>query len=92
MSGWDEMGNFKISSICDGTSFKHFEEVETDGLYMINIADIFQRPTPGHGTGTALCHRLKIDIIPWKTEVELDVDVTSLVGLNPRVCHSPLLY
>ena len=80
LSGWDNMGNFKISSICDGTSLKHFEEVETDGLHMINIADIFQRSAPGHGTGTALCHRLKIETIPWKTEVELDVGVTYLVG------------
>lgn len=38
LKGVDEMGNLKICSICDGTSSVPFEEVGTDGVYMIDLA------------------------------------------------------
>lgn len=38
LKGVDEMGNLKICSVCDGTSSTPFEEVGTEGVYMIDLA------------------------------------------------------
>ncbi|KAJ9228883.1 hypothetical protein DTO207G8_4823 [Paecilomyces variotii] len=41
LQGVDEEGNLRICSICDGTSSTHFEEVDTNGLHMIDLARTF---------------------------------------------------
>ncbi|EAS31557.3 cytoplasm protein [Coccidioides immitis RS] len=38
LTGWDGRGNFKISSVCDGSSSNCFEEVTTDGIHVIHLA------------------------------------------------------
>lgn len=38
LKGVDEMGNLKLCSVCDGTSSIPYEEVGTDGVYMIDLA------------------------------------------------------
>ncbi|PYH74193.1 asparagine synthetase domain-containing protein [Aspergillus vadensis CBS 113365] len=43
LQGVDESGVFKLCSLCDGTSSTHFSEVETDGVYVVDLEHaIFQ--------------------------------------------------
>lgn len=43
LQGVDESGAFKLCSLCDGTSSTHFSEVETDGVYVVDLEHaIFQ--------------------------------------------------
>ncbi|KAL1868197.1 hypothetical protein Plec18167_008390 [Paecilomyces lecythidis] len=42
LQGVDEEGNLRICSICDGISSTHFEEVDTNGLHMIDLAHAFR--------------------------------------------------
>ncbi|PGH01560.1 hypothetical protein AJ80_08995 [Polytolypa hystricis UAMH7299] len=82
MSGWDSLGNFKICSVCDGTSSTHFEEVGTNGIHMIDIAPLFQDRTP-----TLAEHSLKscvkVETIPWKHDSEVDGQVYHLKSPIP---------
>ncbi|KAL2828935.1 asparagine synthase-domain-containing protein [Aspergillus cavernicola] len=68
--GVDDAGNLKICSLCDGSSpSTYFQEVEADGIYMVEFQDdqdaaLEPTPTPGH---------LRFDVqkitkIPWSHE------------------------
>ncbi|KAF9895444.1 hypothetical protein FE257_000350 [Aspergillus nanangensis] len=37
LQGLDDSGALKICSICDGTSSTHFEEIDTDGVHMVDL-------------------------------------------------------
>lgn len=67
LRGWDESGSFKICSVCDGTFSNNFEEVETDGLHVIELAGSFREFTTVVGTaGDTSQHAPKIETIPWE--------------------------
>lgn len=38
LQGTDDTGDLRICSLCDGTSSSPFEEVDTDGMHMIDLA------------------------------------------------------
>jgi asparagine synthetase B (glutamine-hydrolysing) len=60
LHGHDDFGNLKICSVCDGSSPAPFEEVETDGLHMIDLACISLKDTPdGHKIS------YQVEVIPW---------------------------
>lgn len=40
---FDDAGNLKICSICDGLSSSRFEEVATDGLHMIDLEHVLEQ-------------------------------------------------
>ncbi|RAL01038.1 asparagine synthetase domain-containing protein [Aspergillus ibericus CBS 121593] len=53
LQGVDEAGTLKICSLCDGTSSTHFSEVETDGVYMVDLENaIFQDDSASTSAGT----------------------------------------
>ncbi|KAJ9294472.1 hypothetical protein DTO271G3_6740 [Paecilomyces variotii] len=67
LQGVDEEGNLRICSICDGTSSTHFEEVDTNGLHMIDLARTFHDDSLAT---TVLNHASRaspfnITTIPW---------------------------
>lgn len=62
----DEEGTLRISSVCDGEPSAPFEEVETDGLHMIDLS------IQDNGTRS-----YQIDVIPWSHEEQ-----TSTPSLN----------
>lgn len=53
LQGLDETGCLKICSLCDGSSSTPFEEVGTEGMYMIDLVDII----PGT--------KCNIQTLPW---------------------------
>ncbi|OJD16928.1 hypothetical protein AJ78_02965 [Emergomyces pasteurianus Ep9510] len=69
LSGWDNAGSFKISSVCDGTLPKHFEEVETDGIHMIDLAGFFQAPASNENLSNDLHSIFTVKRLGWKNEI-----------------------
>ncbi|KAK2760807.1 hypothetical protein FQN54_002045 [Arachnomyces sp. PD_36] len=59
LSGRDQSGAFKISSVCDGTFSNIFDEVDTDGLHVIELAGSFRERGAQSGP--------KINTIPWES-------------------------
>lgn len=53
LQGLDKTGCLKICSLCDGSSSTPFEEVGTEGVYMIDLVDV----TPGT--------KCNIQSLPW---------------------------
>ncbi|KKZ65319.1 asparagine synthase (glutamine-hydrolysing) [[Emmonsia] crescens] len=74
LSGWDNTGSFKISSVCDGTSSKHFEEVETDGIHMIDLARLFQSPICDDIPSNSLRSIFTVKSLGWKNEIVPSTD------------------
>ncbi|KLJ10889.1 asparagine synthase (glutamine-hydrolysing) [Blastomyces silverae] len=89
LSGWDSTGSFKIASICDGTSSKHFEEVETDGIHMIDLAGLFQTNGCNATPSNALRSIFTIKTLDWRNEInpstEGDFIVSHLPPMNKSV-------
>lgn len=66
LRGWDESGTFKICSVCDGTSSNNYEEVETDGLHVIELVGSFRDFSSSIGAAGGTSHHApKIETIPW---------------------------
>jgi hypothetical protein len=61
----DECGNLMICSVSDN---KSFEEVETDGLRMIDLTCIKQQDLPGQASGPV---SFQVDIIPWSHDASI---------------------
>ncbi|RAL17200.1 asparagine synthetase domain-containing protein [Aspergillus homomorphus CBS 101889] len=74
LQGVDDKGNFKICSLCDSTSANHFSEVETDGIYMIDLEHAFDTPASGSAASFAID---SIHTLPW------DQDQSHLRPRNP---------
>jgi asparagine synthetase B (glutamine-hydrolysing) len=72
LRGWDEAGNFKISSVCDGTSSKYFDEIDTDGLHVIELADSVTNTTQDD---------LKIETLPWVVSDDYIAGSCTLVSI-----------
>ncbi|QSS58541.1 cytoplasm protein [Histoplasma capsulatum] len=89
LSGWDITGSFKISSVCDGTSSKHFEEVETDGIHMIDLASLFQNTDCNTAPSDVLRSILTVKRLNWRNEIpsntEGDFIATYLPPINKSV-------
>lgn len=64
LQGADDSGNLRISSLCDGTPSSPFEEVDTDGVHMIDLA-----------SAASIC---EVKILPWTYE-ENNVSANNLV-------------
>ncbi|PGH17174.1 hypothetical protein AJ79_01312 [Helicocarpus griseus UAMH5409] len=71
MSGWDSNGSFKISSVCDGTLSKHFDEVETDGIHMIDLARLRQTLV---SDSNPLQPSFSVKTLSWKYDTTFDTD------------------
>ncbi|RAH72083.1 asparagine synthetase domain-containing protein [Aspergillus aculeatinus CBS 121060] len=55
LQGVDDEGNFKVCSLCDSTTTTHFTEVETDGVYMIDLEHAFSPSGSGsRASGSAV--------------------------------------
>lgn len=67
LQGVDEEGDLRICSICDGTSSAHFEEVDTNGLYMIDLAHAFRNDSFDSTVLNDANHMTAFNIItiPW---------------------------
>lgn len=82
---WDESGTFKICSVCDGSSSNQYEEVETDGLHVIELAGSFRNFISSVGAAGGTSHHApKIETIPWGAG-DGTSESYSLVGLN-NIC------
>lgn len=57
LQGFDDIGSLKICSLCDGTSSTHFEEVDTNGVHMIDLIP-----------GDASINTCSIETLPWGNE------------------------
>lgn len=57
LQGFDDTGSLKICSLCDGTSSTHFEEVDTNGVHMIDLIS--------DGASINTC---SIETLPWGSE------------------------
>ncbi|EEH17795.1 hypothetical protein PABG_00358 [Paracoccidioides brasiliensis Pb03] len=66
LSGWDNAGNFKICSVCDGIQSENFEEVDTDGIHMINIAHLLQSSGSGGSTSNSLHSIFNVKSLGWE--------------------------
>ena len=64
LQGVDGDGNFKICSLCDSTSATHFEEVGSDGVYMIDSTRTVL-DTPGLSDSNGCFNIDSIQILPW---------------------------
>jgi asparagine synthetase B (glutamine-hydrolysing) len=71
LHGRDDFGNLKICSVYDGMSSASFEEVETDGLHMIDLSRVSQTRLPDT-TGSL---SFQVEVIPWSS-------VTSASGVS----------
>ncbi|KAJ0420174.1 asparagine synthase-domain-containing protein [Aspergillus carlsbadensis] len=69
--GLDESGSFKICSLCDGsTSSSYFQEVEADGIYVIEFEDDQDAALRTSSAAEPLRFDTKnIQRIPWSHEV-----------------------
>ncbi|PYI12405.1 asparagine synthase related protein [Aspergillus sclerotiicarbonarius CBS 121057] len=69
LQGVDEAGTFKICSLCDGTPSTHFSEVETDGVYMVDLEHaIFQDDSASTSAGIPSFAASCIQTLPWDQE------------------------
>lgn len=62
LRGHDGFGNLKICSVCDESSPSSFEEVETDGLYMIDLARLSLLKDTSDGSNRV---SYQVEVIPW---------------------------
>lgn len=63
--GQDDYGNLRICSVCDGSPGAVFEEVETDGLHMIDLSRLaLSKEAPGGVLGLSY----EAEVIPWSYE------------------------
>lgn len=93
LQGVDEEGNLRICSICDGTSSTHFEEVDTNGLHMIDLARTFHDDSLDT---TVLNHAgrasaFNITTIPWLSKDDATTPTYFLVcpwRSRPREYHA----
>ena len=67
LHGCDSEGNFKIASVCDGTLSKHFEEVRTDGIHVIDVSHLHSDGIPDAVLGQADHTRFVAETILWET-------------------------
>ncbi|KAL4875833.1 asparagine synthase-domain-containing protein [Aspergillus karnatakaensis] len=63
LCGLDETGNFKICSLCDGSS-SIFQEVEADGIYMLDL----EYQDPGQAASPLNLDLKSMTKIPWSHE------------------------
>lgn len=61
LQGFDEDGNLKICSLCDGSSSTNFEEVGFSGVYTIDLG-AYQDPS------VSPRERYMIEILPWSSD------------------------
>ncbi|EEQ28647.1 hypothetical protein McanMca71_001274 [Microsporum canis] len=66
LHGWNKNGDFKISSVRDGHTSNYFEEVDTTGIYVIDLAGLSSHDI-GNNTEAPKCP-VKISIIPWSPD------------------------
>ncbi|CRG84916.1 hypothetical protein PISL3812_02087 [Talaromyces islandicus] len=79
----DEDGTLRISSICDGASSTPFEEVETDGLHMIDLSRIISMQGNDPGM-TKLPYQM--EVIPWSHEKSPTLSMKNPIPLmNPAL-------
>ncbi|PLN85334.1 asparagine synthase [Aspergillus taichungensis] len=64
LRGVDDGGDFKICSLCDSSSATHFEEVGSDGVYMIDFTRTVL-DTPGLDDSNGCFNIDSIQILPW---------------------------
>lgn len=62
LQGFDELGNLKICSLCDGDVSTCFDEVGTDGVYMIDLDHEL------HLSQSARKKVIKIETLPWSSD------------------------
>ncbi|RDW94110.1 asparagine synthetase domain-containing protein [Aspergillus mulundensis] len=68
--GLDEAGNFTLCSLSDASSPSSFQEVEADGIYMIEFEDDQNAdPEPAPAAGPLRFDIKNIQKIPWSHEV-----------------------
>ncbi|KAH8697465.1 asparagine synthase [Talaromyces proteolyticus] len=60
----DEIGTLKICSTCDGTPSVPFEEVETDGIYTIDLSRLSLQTHPTDSSTLSY----QVEVIPWSSE------------------------
>lgn len=65
LHGQDNYGNLRICSVSDGSPGAAFEEVETDGLHMIDLSRISVLEDATDGTIRMSC---QVEVIPWSYE------------------------
>lgn len=64
LRGLDEAGNLRICSICDSSSSTHFDEVDTNGVHMIDFEqNILQNAL---GPGPIKFNLESIQTLPWE--------------------------
>ncbi|PYH42091.1 asparagine synthetase domain-containing protein [Aspergillus saccharolyticus JOP 1030-1] len=81
LQGVDDEGSFKICSLCDSTTTTHFSEVETDGVYVIDLEHTFMTLKPGAGGSTAVFSTDSIRSLLWDQHVS---------PLRPKTPISPM--
>lgn len=65
LHGQENYGNLRICSVCDGPPGAAFEEVETNGLHMIDLSRVSHPEDAPDGT---LRISYQVDVIPWSQE------------------------
>lgn len=68
LHGCDSEGNFKIASVCDGTPSKHFEEVGTDGIHVMDVSRLLSDGIPDVVPGQPDHARFVEDTIAWESD------------------------
>lgn len=87
LHGCDNEGNFKIASVCDGTPSKHFEEVGTDGIHVIDVSRLLSNGIPNAVPEQPDHTRFVADTILWET-----AGISSaLVGLMLHITRIQLI-
>jgi asparagine synthetase B (glutamine-hydrolysing) len=66
LHGQDDSGNLRICSVCDGSPGAAFEEVETDGLHMIDLSRLVLSKDTRDGTPRL---SYQVEVIPWSYEL-----------------------
>jgi asparagine synthetase B (glutamine-hydrolysing) len=80
LHGQDDSGNLRICSVCDGSPGAAFEEVETDGLHMIDLSRISLSKDTPDGTPRI---SYQVEVIPWSYEsVDAPLLRTPLAPMN----------
>ncbi|EEA20508.1 hypothetical protein TMatcc_000489 [Talaromyces marneffei ATCC 18224] len=62
LHGQDDYGKLRICSVCDGSPGAAFDEVETDGLHMIDLSRILLSTDTPDGTPKIF---YQVEVIPW---------------------------
>ncbi|KAL4896712.1 asparagine synthase-domain-containing protein [Aspergillus ambiguus] len=66
LEGFDAHGALKICSLCDGTLSTHFEEVDTNGVQMIDLSHSILQNTHESPTNTFIFNKSSIQMLPWE--------------------------